>query len=85
MPRLMQNVEWAILYIRGVLISWVVANHENNEIKTPWIFCRFTVYISMWHICVYGRNIYYKLLIITKWDKLKICAAEVYKHYVVKL
>ena len=43
MPRLMQNVEWAILYIRGMLISWVVANHENNEIKTPWIFCHFTV------------------------------------------
>ena len=30
--------------IRGVLISWVVADHENNEIKTPRIFCRFTVY-----------------------------------------
>ena len=37
------------LYIRGMLISWVRANHEIHEIKTPRIFCRFTVMCS--HSC----------------------------------
>ena len=32
-----------LLYFRGVLISWVRAHHEIHEIKTPQIFCRFTV------------------------------------------
>ena len=35
------------LYIRGVLISWVRANHEIHEIKTPRIFCRLTVFKSI--------------------------------------
>ena len=33
-----------LLYFRGVLISWVRAHHEIHEIKTPRIFCRFTVF-----------------------------------------
>ena len=33
-----------LLYFRGVLISWVKAHHEIHEIKTPRIFCCFTVH-----------------------------------------
>ena len=39
------------LYIRGMLISWVRANHEIHEIKTPRIFCRFTV-LNAWNVLI---------------------------------
>ena len=40
------NAERGMSDIIYYIISWVVANHENNEIKTPRIFCRFTVPVT---------------------------------------